>query len=127
MSEDVLKNFAVAAVPHNSELILICAENWHAHQGIGCVVTLDTLRKVFKRPTLNQADARRAVSAELAKFQAVILAIFKANPFAGEADPRNPSQLRYDLTLDDLQESGQSFSASVLDAPATVWGKDGKF
>jgi hypothetical protein len=50
-----------------------------------------------------------------------------ANPFAGTEDPNNPSQLRYDLTLDDLQESGQSFSASVLDAPAATWGTSGKF
>jgi hypothetical protein len=123
----MLKNFAVAIPPHNSDLIVIYAENVSAHQELGCVVTLDTLRKLFKRPTLNQADARRAVSAELDKFAAAISAIFKANPFAGTENPKNSSELRYDLTLADLQESGQTFSASVLDAPGTAWGTSGKF
>jgi hypothetical protein len=122
----MLKNLCATAVATNSDLIAIYAENGKTHT-VACVVTLDTLGDLFRKSTISQADARRVVSAEIDKFAKVISAKFEKDPFSFTPNPDAPNVRRYDLTLHDLQVGGQTYSGSVLDAPATVWGKDGKF
>lgn len=122
----MLKNFSAITVATNSNLIAIYAENGKTHT-VACVVTLDTLGDLFGKSTISQSDARRVVSAEIDMFAKVISAKFKKDPFSFTPNPDAPNVLRYDLTLNDLLVGGQTYSANVLDAPATVWGKDGKF
>jgi hypothetical protein len=122
----MLKNFTAAKSPTNRDLIVIYAVDG-MKRSVACVVTLNTLADLFGRPTISQKDALLVVTAELDKFAKVISAKFEQDPFAFTPHPEAPHLLRYDLTFSDLQFSGQTYSASVLDAPATVWGKDGKF
>jgi hypothetical protein len=121
----MLKNFAAAKYPTNHDLIVIYASD--AKHSVACVITLDTLADLFEKHTISQKDALLVVTAELDKFADVIAAKFENDPQAFTPNPQAPHLLRYDLTLGDLQVGGQTYSASVLDAPATVWGKDGKF
>jgi hypothetical protein len=121
----MLKNFAAAKSATNHDLIVIYAAD--AKRSIACVVTLDTLADLFGKRTISQGDAERVVRAEIEKFEKVILAKFELDPFAFTQNPDAPNVFRYDLTLQDLQVGGQTYSASVLDAPPTSWGKEGKF
>lgn len=121
----MLKNFAAAKHPTRDDLIVIYAAD--AKRSVACVVTLDTLADLFERPTISQKEAVLAVTSELDKFEKVIAEKFEKDPFAFMPNPDAPHVLRYDLTLSDLQVGGQTYSASVLDAPRTVWRKDGEF
>jgi hypothetical protein len=122
----MLKNFTAAKSATNRDLIVIYAVDGMKHS-VACVVSLDTLGDLFGRSTISQKDALLVVNAELDKFAKVISAKFEQDPLAFTPNPEAPHVLRYDVTVNDLQLSGQTYSASVLDAPATVWGKDGKF
>jgi hypothetical protein len=121
----MLKDFAAVKSPTNQDLIVIYAVD--VRHILACVVTLDTLADLFRKRTISQHDALRVVRAEIDKFAKVISPIFERDPFAFTSIPEAPNTLRYDLSLSDLQVGGQTHSASVLDAPATVRGKDGKF
>jgi hypothetical protein len=122
----MLNNFTASKSPTNQHLIVIYAAHGMQHS-VACVLTLDALADLFGKRTISQDDALRVVRAEIDKFAKIISAKFEEDPFAFTAKTEVPHLLRYDLTLRDLQLGGLSYSASVLDAPATVWGKDGKF
>ncbi len=121
----MLKNFTAAKYPTRDDLIVIYAAD--AKHSVACVVILDTLSDLFERQTISQKDALLLVTTELDKFANVVAAKYENDPHAFTPNPKAPNMLRYDLTIQDLHAGGQTYSTSVLDAPPTVWGKDGKF
>jgi hypothetical protein len=103
---------------HALELIVITAVDGNKYI-LHSLVSLKTLAKLFWRGErrISHADAHRVVTDQLEKFKKVIAARYRDGPSTIDSNPRNPNELRYELTLNDLQTSGQIFSAAVLSSP----------